>query len=135
MDALSDICIVRYLTGRVFLNAEFTASWRMAAAQHPDMSASPRASVPFRSFDYVVEGSLSSGSRKKGGPPSRKEKAVVLPSRNDLHRMGRRPRSSAGYGRQLSSRPSTAGRTRCGTARWPIWAAMTPMPVVRGVQR
>ena len=57
MDALSDVLRVAHLTGGVFLHAEFTAPWCIAA--HP----SPEACSPFFKsttslipYHYVVDG-------------------------------------------------------------------------------
>ena len=59
MDALSDMLRAAHLNGGVFLHAEFTAPWCMAAAMAPQFCApflGPTAHlIPYH---YVVEGEI-----------------------------------------------------------------------------
>lgn len=90
MDALSDVLRVAHLTGGVFLHAEFSAPWCVAARVSPEHCAptiGPASHLII--YHYVVEGALRIRVEGDGGEglaigPGE----VVLLPRNDLHRMG-----------------------------------------------
>lgn len=88
MDALSDVLRVAHLTGGVFLHAEFTAPWCIAA--HP----SPEACSPFFKsttslipYHYVVDGEFYL-ALDDGEPLLFRSGDIVLLPHNDLHLMG-----------------------------------------------
>jgi AraC-like DNA-binding protein len=88
MDALSDVLRVTQLSGGVFLHAEFTAPWCLAARMVPELCApllGPAAHlVPYH---YVVAGELRI-SLEKQEPFLLKQGEMVLFPANDLHFMG-----------------------------------------------
>lgn len=90
MDALSDVLRVAHLTGGVFLHADFTAPWCMAARVAPEHCApalGPASHLIL--YHYVVEGELriridgDEGDNLILGAGD-----VVLLPRNDLHLLG-----------------------------------------------
>jgi AraC-like DNA-binding protein len=90
MDALSDVLRVAHLTGGVFLHAEFSAPWCIAARVGPEHCApllGPASHLII--YHYVVEGHLcirvdgDDGEDLVIGTGE-----VVLLPRNDLHLMG-----------------------------------------------
>src|ERR1700755_1376812 len=90
MDALSDVLRVAHLTGGVFLHADFTAPWCMAARVGPEHCApalGPTSHMIL--YHYVVEGELhirvdgEDGEELVLGVGD-----VVLLPRNDLHLLG-----------------------------------------------
>jgi AraC-like DNA-binding protein len=90
MDALSDVLRVAHLTGGVFLHADFTAPWCMAARVAPEHCApalGPASHLIL--YHYVVEGELriridgDEGDNLMLGAGD-----VVLLPRNDLHLLG-----------------------------------------------
>lgn len=88
MDALSDMLRVTRLTGGVFLHAEFTADWCVAARMTPELSARfldpPGHQMPFH---YVAEGELEVAVGSK--PPVKLHAGqIVLFPHNDTHVMG-----------------------------------------------
>jgi AraC-like DNA-binding protein len=99
MDALSDVLRVAQLTGGVFLHAEFTAPWCIAARAEPGLCA------PFLGptshiipYHYVAVGELELAVEGEQ-PFSLKAGEIAILPRNDLHRMGsdlNRPPVSAG---------------------------------------
>ncbi len=89
MDALSDVLRVAHLVGGVFLHAEFSAPWCMAARIAPEHCApvmGPASHLIV--YHYIVEGGLllrveGEDDQMMLGPGD-----VVLLPRNDLHVMG-----------------------------------------------
>lgn len=90
MDALSDVLRSARLTGGVFLHADFTAPWCMAAKVAPEHCApylGPTSHLVL--YHYIVEGGVRVRVDAEGqeeielGPGE-----VVLLPRNDLHLMG-----------------------------------------------
>ena len=88
MDPLSDVLRVARLSGGVFLNAEFSAPWCMAAKATPGLCA------PYLNdsdhivlYHYVVEGTL--GVRVGEAPPlyAHAREIILLPH-NDVHLLG-----------------------------------------------
>ena len=90
MDALSDVLRVAHLTGGVFLHAEFSAPWCIAARVAPEHCApalGPASHLMI--FHYVVGGELHirvDGEDGEGIKIGAGE--LVLLPRNDLHLMG-----------------------------------------------
>src|SRR6267154_6658908 len=90
MDALSDVLRVAHLTGGVFLHADFSAPWCMAARVAPEHCApalGPASHLIL--YHYVVEGELHirvEGEDGEGLVLGAGE--VVLMPRNDPHLMG-----------------------------------------------
>jgi AraC-like DNA-binding protein len=88
MDVLSDLLRVTRLTGGVYLQAEFTADWCVAARMTPELSARlldpPGHQMPFH---YVAEGELKVAVGAKP-PVSLHAGQIVLFPHNDLHVMG-----------------------------------------------
>ena len=88
MDALSDVLRAAHLNGGVFLQAEFTAPWCMAARVTPQFCApflGPTAHlIPYH---YVVEGELHA-SVENGQPERLCSGELVLFPRNDAHLLG-----------------------------------------------
>jgi AraC-like DNA-binding protein len=88
MDALSDVLRVANLTGGVFLHAEFSAPWCMAARMEPRQCApllGPASHL--MPYHYVVEGEIR--VRVEGGEAfALRAGDVVLFPRNDLHLLG-----------------------------------------------
>jgi AraC-like DNA-binding protein len=90
MDALSDVLRVAHLTGGVFLHAEFSAPWCIAARVGPEHCApllGPASHLII--YHYVVEGDLRIRVDGADGEDLviGKGEVVLLP-RNDLHLMG-----------------------------------------------
>jgi AraC-like DNA-binding protein len=90
MDALSDVLRVAHLTGGVFLHADFSAPWCMAARVAPEHCApalGPASHLVL--YHYVVEGELRirvDGEEGEGLVLGVGD--VVLLPRNDLHLVG-----------------------------------------------
>ncbi|HSG35400.1 MAG TPA: AraC family transcriptional regulator [Sphingomonadaceae bacterium] len=90
MDVLSDVLRVARLKGGVFLHAEFSAPWCIAAQVTPDVCA------PFMErvshvipYHYVVTGEMLVSSGVAGTAPVRlRAGELVLFPHNDLHVMG-----------------------------------------------
>jgi AraC-like DNA-binding protein len=88
MDALSDVLRAAQLSGGVFLHAEFSAPWCLAARMSPGLCA------PFLGpashlipFHYVVEGELRVAV-EHGDPIRLHANEIVLFPHNDAHLMG-----------------------------------------------
>src|SRR5215472_14829080 len=90
MDALSDVLRVVRLTGGVFLHAEFSAPWCIAARVAPEHCApflAPASNLII--YHYVVEGELRLRVEGDAGDVLALEAGeVVLLPRNDLHLIG-----------------------------------------------
>ena len=88
MDALSDVLRVAQLTGGVFLNAEFTAPWCLAARMAPELCAPLLgAAAHFVPYHYVMQGEMRVAT--EGAQPVQLQAGdIVLFPRNDLHIMG-----------------------------------------------
>ena len=88
MDALSDVLRAADLNGGVFLQAEFTAPWCVAARLTPQFCApflGPTAHlIPYH---YVLEGELHA-SVEGGQPQQLRSGELVLFPRNDAHLLG-----------------------------------------------
>jgi len=88
MDALSDVLRVAQLSGGVFLHAEFTAPWCMAARVVPELCApflgTTAHLVPYH---YVVEGELQISLAQQAPIPLQQGEMILFPG-NDLHFMG-----------------------------------------------
>jgi AraC-like DNA-binding protein len=90
VDALSDVLKVARMTGGVFLHAEFTAPWCMAAKIAPEYCMPALGAAPHLvPYHYVVEGRLQLRIEGEGQESVAVEagEAIVLP-RNDAHLMG-----------------------------------------------
>jgi AraC-like DNA-binding protein len=90
MDALSDVLRVAHLTGGVFLHADFTAPWCMAARVAPEHCAPALGPASHMIvYHYVVEGELHIRVGGEDGEDIllRAGDVVLLP-RNDLHLVG-----------------------------------------------
>ncbi len=88
MDALSDVLRVAQLTGGVFLNAEFTAPWCLAARMAPELCAPLLgAAAHFIPYHYVLEGELQV-CLEEHEPLLLGPGEIILFPTNDLHRMG-----------------------------------------------
>ncbi len=88
MDALSDVLRVAQLTGGVFLNAEFTAPWCVAARMAPELCAPFLGTAEhFIPYHYVLEGELRV-SLQEHEPLLLHPGEIILFPRNDLHMMG-----------------------------------------------
>jgi AraC-like DNA-binding protein len=88
MDALSDVLRVAHLTGGVFLHADFSAPWCMAARVAPEHCApalGPTSHMIL--YHYVVEGELHIRVDGEEDLVVRAGDVVLLP-RNDLHLVG-----------------------------------------------
>src|SRR5262245_2243470 len=89
MDALSNVLSVAHLNGGVFLDAEFSEPWCMAARMTPQLCApflpSTAHLIPYH---YVVEGELWLAVEGEAAPEKLKADDVVLFPRNDPHLMG-----------------------------------------------
>ena len=88
MDALSDVLRVAHLTGGVFLHADFSAPWCMAARVAPEHCApalGPTSHMIL--YHYVVEGELHIRIDGEEDLVVRAGDVVLLP-RNDLHLVG-----------------------------------------------
>ena len=90
MDALSDVLRVAHLTGGVFMHAEFSAPWCMAARVGPEHCSPVLGAVSHLIlYHYVVEGELHirvDGEDGRGIVLGAGD--VVLLPRNDLHLVG-----------------------------------------------
>src|SRR5258708_6520517 len=90
MDALSDVLRVAHLTGGVFLHADFSAPWCMAARVAPEHCApalGPTSHMIL--YHYVVEGELHIRIDGEDGEDLVLGVGdVVLLPRNDLHLVG-----------------------------------------------
>jgi len=90
MDALSDVLRVVNLTGGVFLHAEFSAPWCIAARISPEHCApavGPASHLII--YHYVIEGGFHIRvDGEKGDDLAIGAGEVVLLPRNDLHFMG-----------------------------------------------
>src|SRR5262252_2562483 len=88
MDPLSDVLRVAQLSGGVFLHAEFTAPWCLAARMVPELCApflGPTAHlIPYH---YVVEGELRISLENEQPVLLRAGEMILFPA-NDLHFMG-----------------------------------------------
>jgi AraC-like DNA-binding protein len=88
MDALSDVLRVAHLTGGVFLHAEFTEPWCIAAKLQSEFCEpflGPTSHLIL--YHYVAEGSLT--VQVEGGEPFELTAGeVVMFPRNDLHLLG-----------------------------------------------
>jgi AraC-like DNA-binding protein len=90
MDALSDVLRVAHLTGGVFLHADFTAPWCMAARVAPEHCAPALGPASHMIvYHYVVEGELHIRVGGEDGEDIllRAGDVALLP-RNDLHLVG-----------------------------------------------
>src|SRR5258705_4399426 len=90
MDALSDVLRVAHLTGGVFLHADFTAPWCMAARVAPEHCAPAlRPTSHMILYHYVVEGELQFRVDGEDGEDLvLRVRDVVLLPRNDLRLVG-----------------------------------------------
>src|SRR5215469_2135324 len=87
MDALSDVLRVAQLRGGVFLNADFTAPWCMAARMAPEICAPLLGtSAHFIPYHYVVAGELHVALQGEEPLVLQAGECVLFP-RNDLHFM------------------------------------------------
>jgi hypothetical protein len=90
MDALSDVLRVVRLTGGVFLHAEFSAPWCIAArvgSEHCAPALGPASHLII--YHYVVQGELCLRVEGEAGDVLALEAGeVVLLPRNDLHLIG-----------------------------------------------
>ena len=90
MDALSDVLRVVRLTGGVFLHAEFSAPWCIAArvgSEHCAPALGPASHLIIS--HYVVQGELCLRVEGEAGDVLALEAGeVVLLPRNDLHLIG-----------------------------------------------
>ncbi len=88
MDALSDVLRVAQLSGGVFLHAEFTAPWCLAARMTPELCApllGPAAHlVPYH---YVAQGELRVALENEEPVVLHEGEMILFPG-NDLHFMG-----------------------------------------------
>jgi AraC-like DNA-binding protein len=90
MDALSDVLRVAHLTGGVFMHAEFSAPWCMAARVAPEhCTPALGAASHLIPYHYVIEGEFNIRIEGDNGDGFRLGAGdVVLLPRNDLHLMG-----------------------------------------------
>jgi AraC-like DNA-binding protein len=90
VDALSDVLRVAQLTGGVFLHAEFSAPWCIAARLTPEHCAPALGPASdLISYHYVVEGDVRIRVDGESGRGVRLTSGdVALLPRNDLHLMG-----------------------------------------------
>jgi AraC-like DNA-binding protein len=88
MDALSDILRVARLSGGVFLNAEFSAPWCIAARMAPELCTPFLAAadhvIPYH---YVVDGEIDVALPQQRPHRLRSGEVVLFP-RNDFHMIG-----------------------------------------------
>jgi AraC-like DNA-binding protein len=88
MDALSDVLRVTQLSGGVFLHAEFTAPWCVAARMTPELCAPfLGAATHLIPYHYIVEGELQIALEGED-PQILSGGEMILFPRNDMHRMG-----------------------------------------------
>jgi hypothetical protein len=84
MDALSDVLRVARLSGGVFMRADFTAPWCVAARMSPDLCAPfLRRTTHLVPYHYVVEGELYA-SLEDGAPVPLQGGDLVLFPGNDV---------------------------------------------------
>jgi AraC-like DNA-binding protein len=111
LDALSDVLRVSHLTGGVFLHADFTAPWCMAAhipAEHCGPYLGPTSHLI--TYHYVIEGELllrmqgGDGVTHRLGPGD----AVMMP-RNEPHLMGSDLAVAPAYGKDIVKPPTDGG--------------------------
>src|SRR6266567_4497134 len=111
MDALSDVLRVAHLTGGVFLHADFTAPWCMAARVAPEHCApalGPTSHMIL--YHYVVEGELHIRVDGDGGKDIVLGVGdVVLLPRNDLHLVGSDLNLPPVAGRDIIQPPKDGG--------------------------
>lgn len=89
MDALSDVLRVARLTGGVFLHAEFSAPWCIAAQMSPELCAPFLGPVPHLiPYHYVMEGELFCRVEGSDEQLLVKQGEVILLPHNDVHLMG-----------------------------------------------
>ena len=90
MDALSDVLRVARLKGGVFLHAEFTEPWCIAAQMAPQLCSPYMGPVEhLMPYHYVVEGELVITTHADPGDVRRLGAGeVVLVPHNDVHTMG-----------------------------------------------
>ncbi len=88
MDALSDVLRVARLSGGVFMRADFTAPWCVAARISPDMCAPfLKRTTHLIPYHYVIEGEFQA-SVEGGAPTLLRSGELVLFPGNDVHLMG-----------------------------------------------
>ena len=88
MDALSDVLRVARLSGGVFMRADFTAPWCVAARMSPDLCAPfLKGTSHLIPYHYVVEGEVH--ATVEGGVPTRLNGGdlILFPS-NEAHLIG-----------------------------------------------
>ena len=111
MDALSDVLRAAHLTGGVFLHAEFTAPWCIAARISPEHcypALGPASHLII--YHYVVEGAFRlriDGDEGDGVTVGAGE--IVLLPRNDLHLMGSDLSVEPVPGKQIIRPPANGG--------------------------
>jgi AraC-like DNA-binding protein len=109
MDALSDVLRVAHLTGGVFMHAEFSEPWCMAAQLRPEHCAphlGPASHLIL--YHYVVEGRL--GVQLEDEPAFELAPGdVVLFPRNDMHLMGSQLDLPPVLGSDVISPPTDGG--------------------------
>ena len=90
MDALSDVLRVAHLTGGVFMHADFSAPWCVAARVGPEhCSPAVGSASHLMPYHYVIEGELRIRVYNDGGDGVVVGAGdVVLLPRNDLHLVG-----------------------------------------------
>jgi AraC-like DNA-binding protein len=89
MDALSDVLRVARLTGGVFLHAEFSAPWCIAAQMSPELCAPFLGPVPHLiPYHYVMEGELRCSVEGESEQVLVRKGEVILLPHNDVHLMG-----------------------------------------------
>src|SRR5262249_17824436 len=88
MDPLSDVLRVAQLSGGVFLHAEFTAPWCLAARMTPELCAPLLgATAHLVPYHYVVEGELRISLQNREPFRLQAGEMILFPG-NDLHLMG-----------------------------------------------
>jgi AraC-like DNA-binding protein len=88
MDALSDVLRIMRLSGGVFLRADFTAPWCIAARMSPDLCAPfLRRATHLIPFHYVVAGELHASVEAGQSHVIRSGELVLFPG-NDTHLLG-----------------------------------------------
>jgi AraC-like DNA-binding protein len=111
LDALSDVLRVSHLTGGVFLHADFSAPWCMAAhipVEHCGPYLGPASHLI--TYHYVIEGQLRLRMSNGGDETHvlRPGDAIMLP-RNEPHLMGSDLRLPPVTGRQIVQPPKDGG--------------------------
>jgi len=110
MDALSDVLRAAHLSGGVFLHAEFTAPWCIAAQVSSGLCApylGPTAHVV--PYHYVLEGELLAMVEGGGESQALRSGDVVLFPHNDTHILGSDIRLPPVFGGELILPPNAAG--------------------------